>query len=735
MNDELIAAEPSGTSGTPARGFGRRAFLGGGVGALLLFTLESGTTGRGPRAFAAAAPTPTPTPTAGPAAAAGPVAVGGWIGVNADNTVTIGFGGAEMGQGIMTGLAQAAAEELMVDWSQVTTRTVPAAQSYLTGGSWGMRANFAKMRIAGAQAREMLVAAAAGQWGVAPSSCTAAHGSVTNTVTGATLTYAALAGAAAGLVPPASPALTDPSAFRIIGTTAARPDLPSKVNGSAVFGIDVRVPGMVFAAIKHCPTIGGTLAATPATPAGALAVVPLGNAVAVVATNTYAAMRAAAKLPVKWKLPASAAPLTSSAIVKQARTLMSSGTPGSPLAEQAGNAPNSFASATTRIESTYELPYLPHVCMEVPNCTVSLGPSSAEVWVPTQAPSWVVATVASITKLPASAITVHTTLLGGGFGRKIEQDYVAQAVKVAQAIGKPVQLMWPREEDFGHDQYRPMGLVRVRLGLDPSGAVTSYASRIVAPSPMFQRGWIGATGNDNVEGATELPYALGDRLVEYVRHPAGVPVGFWRSVGNSINCFAVESALDEAAIASGQEPLAFRRRLLAASPRQLAVLDAAAAQIGWSAAPPSGVARGIALSCGFGSIAAIAVEVSQPAAGSLEVQRAACAVDCGIAVNPGQIQAQMEGGIIQGITSALWGQTTFSSGKASTRNFSNNRMLLMRETPSISVQILSSGIDVLGGVGEVAVPPVAPAIANAYAALTGKRIRTLPFFPNAKMGD
>jgi isoquinoline 1-oxidoreductase beta subunit len=346
-----------------------------------------------------------------------------------------------------------------------------------------------------------------------------------------------------------------------------------------------------------------------------------------------------------------------------------------------------------------------------------------------------VGTVESITGLPASAITVHPTLLGGGLGRKIEQDYVAQAVKVAKAIGKPVKLTWSREEDLSHDQYRPSALVRVRLGLDAGAGVSSYAVRVVTPSPLFQRGWIGATGNDNVDGAAGLPYAFANRLVEYVRDPAAVPVGFWRSVGESINCFAIESALDEAAVLAGVDPLAFRQQLLAARPRELAVLNAAAAMIGWGTAPAAGVARGLALGTGFGSIAAMAVEVSQPVAGTMKVNRVVCAVDCGVAVNPTQVESQIEGGIIQGISSALWGQTTFSSGKASSRNFSNTRVLKMKETPAIQVQIITSGLGNLGGIGEVGVPPVAPALANAWAKLTGTRMRTMPFFPGATMSE
>ena len=716
MNEQLSST---------SSGVSRRAFLGGGATIVAMFALDSVPGSKMTQALAATVP-----------AEVGGAPLNGWVAVNADNSVTIAFGGAEMGQGILTGLAQAAAEELMVSWGQVRTEVAPTSQSYLTGGSFGIRANFRKMRVAGAQAREVLVAAAASAWGIEPSSCSVADGIITRTSTGESVTFAQMAKKASALTPPASPTLTDPSKFTTVGRSMKRLDIPSKVDGSAIFGIDVRVPGMVYAAVKHCPTVGGTLARTPATPAGAMAVVPLGNAVAVVASNTWAAFRAASSLAVSWKLPPTASQLTSATITSQARSLMASGTAGSPAAEVLGDASSAFALAKTKIDATYELPYLPHVCMEVLNCTANVTATSCEVWVPTQAASWVLGTAMAITGLPASAITVHPTLLGGGLGRKIEQDYVSQAITVSKAVGKPVKLTWRREEDLAQDQYRPMGLVRVRLGADGSGLLTSYASRIVAPSPLFQRGWMAPTGNDNVDGAEDLPYEIPNRLVEYVRHPAAVPVGFWRSVGNSINAFAVESALDEMAAALKQDPLAFRRRLLASDPRTLAVLERAASDIGWSSTPARGVARGLALSNGFGSIVAMAVEVSQPTSGVMKVLRVACAVDCGLAVNPGQVESQMQGGIIQGISSAFWGQTTFSRGVASSRNFSNTRMLLMKETPAITVSIIPSGLENLGGIGEVAVPPMAPALANAWFRLTGVRLRSQPFFPAAnRMSD
>lgn len=716
MTDQLIQNESEPVNS----GFSRRSFMAGSAGAVLAFTLESSMPGSVAQASGAA------------------TKIGGNLTINADNTVTVAFGGAEMGQGIMTGLAQCVAEELMVNWTQVKTESAPWAQSYITGGSFGVRANFLAMRTAGAQARDMLIAAAATSMGVAPSSCSASAGVISNTVNSQTRTYASVAAAAALLTPPASPALTPKANWRIIGTRANRTDIRGKVDGSAIFGLDVQVPGMVYAAVRHSPAIGGTLAATPKLPAGATHVINLGNAVAVVAANSWIPLDYCAigisstsstwRDGIKWTAPAGAAAMTSAAILTTANTLMASGTPGTPLPENIGTAAATYTAAPKKFEGTYQVPFLPHVMMEVPNCTVSLSANSAEVWVPTQAAGWVAATVSSLTGIPAANVTVHITLLGGGFGRKIEQDFVAEAVKVAKVVGKPVKLFWPRDEDFSHDQYRPFGLIRVRLGMNASGTPTSFQARNVSVSPLFQRGWIGATGNDNVDGLVGTPYNIPNKLVEFVRHPSTIPVGFWRSVGESMNCFAVESAIDEAALVAGQDPVAFRRALLAGKTRELAVLNAAASMIGWDAGAPTGHAYGIALATGFGSLACLAVEVSQPVAGSLTIHRACMAVDPGMAVNPTQVEAQMQGGIIQGLTSSLWGKTTFTNGKASTSNFNNVRLMKMSEAPAIQVQIIESGAEFLGGIGEVAVPPVAPALANAYARLNGTRVRTLPFF-------
>jgi isoquinoline 1-oxidoreductase beta subunit len=482
---------------------------------------------------------------------------------------------------------------------------------------------------------------------------------------------------------------------------------------------------MAYAVIKHCPKLGGTVASPPSTPPGATAVVSLGNAVAIVAGDTWQAMQAAEELNVDWSIPASSNALDTATIFAQAEQLIAAGTPA--IAQTDGDVAAAYASAAHQVDLFYDVPYLAHATLEPLNCTASVTATSCEIWAPTQAPGLVQATAAALTGLAPQQITVRSEFMGGGLGRKFEVDYVAQAIQVSQAIGGPVKLTWPREQDFTNDQYRPMALVRVRAGLDAAGNVVAWWYRNVSPSILFQRGWIGPNDVDSqaVDGSIELPYAFATRQVEYVRHPAGVPVGFWRSVGHSINAFMVESAIDELALIAGVDPLAFRQRLLASDARSLAVLNAAATLGDWGTAPPSGHARGIAFHAGFGSIVAQVVEISGTTPASIKVHNVACVIDCGRVVNPDTVEAQMQSAIVHGMTAALWGKMTFQAGTPSPHNYNQYRMMRIRDMPQVTVQIIEGG-DPIGGVGEPGVPPVAPAIANAFAALTGTRLRTLP---------
>ena len=473
------------------------------------------------------------------------------------------------------------------------------------------------------------------------------------------------------------------------------------------------------------------------------------NAVAVVADTTWNAWQLANQLRVKWTIPSSSASINSTQYAAQAQSLLTTATPyvstgtNPPgtlyTTEISGDVNGALAKAAKTVDAVYSLPYLAHACLEVLNCTVNLIPNvSCEIWAPTQASSLVLSTVQAITGLSAGQIIVHTTLLGGGLGRKIEQDFISQAVQVARAVGKPVKLMWPREEDFSHDQYRPMALIHVRAGLDATGTILGWKYRNVSPSILAQRGRaLGPLGDSQAtEGATALPYTFGTRLTEYVTLGAQVPVGFWRSVGCSLNAFAVESMIDELALAANVDPYTFRRQLLATDPRSLAVLDAAASLGGWTSPLPAGHARGIAIAAAFDSIVAEVVEISQPTAGGIRILKVSCAIDCGRPVNPNSIEAQMQGGIVHAINAALWGQITFTAGVSSVKNFNNNRMMRLNEMPQIAVTVLPPNPAIaVGGVGEPAVPPLAPALANAYARLTGTRIRTLPFFPGSKMSD
>lgn len=674
------------------------------------------------------------------AAAAGASRVTAWITIAANQTVTIEVGSAEMGQGVLTSLPQIIAEELMVNWRKVVTRMAPPDTAYinpmygsqLTAGSGSVRGYFDAMLKAGATAREMLVAAAAARLGVSAGQCEVANGVVSVPSTGQSITYGEVAGDAALLLPPSDPViLSKTRGYRLVGKSLARLDIPSKVNGSAVFGIDARLPGMVYAAIKHCPTMGGTVATTPATPAGALAVVNLGNAVAVVANDTYAAIRAARQLTVAWNIPAASLKLDSSMIASEAQRLMGAGP--AMVAETKGNPEAALSSAAKVVSATYSFPYLPHACMEPLNCTVDLRADGCTIHAPTQAPGTVQAVAAGITGLPAAKIKVKSLLMGGGLGRKFEADYIAQAVTIAKQIGKPVKLTWSREEDFANDQYRPMALIKADTALDSSGNVTAATYRIVSPSILFQRQWIpeGVPDGQCTEGCTGLAYGFPNRKTEYIRHGAAIPVGFWRSVGHSINAFVVESAIDEAALAAGKNPYAFRRKLLTGNPRALRVLDAAASLGNWSSPVPTGHARGIAFAESFGSMTAQVVEIARTsAAGVLPVMvrvvKVSVAVDCGMVINPNIATAQIEGGVIHGLNAVQWGRLTFDAGKIQQHNFDDFKMMRIADAPQISVKFLESPGEKLGGIGEVGVPAVGPALANAYARLTGERKRSLP---------
>ncbi|MGE5338155.1 MAG: molybdopterin cofactor-binding domain-containing protein [Gemmatimonadota bacterium] len=702
--------------------------------------------------------------------------VNSWLTIGTDESITLTIGSSEMGQGSFSGLAQILAEDLMVDYMRVAlaqggptlANPAPIGTAINTVGSSVTRTNYWKLRDAGAIARETLVQAAMNRIGdQTRSNYTVSNGVIRYLPSGATLTYGQVAADAALLTPPASAPLVPDSQMTVIGKALPRIDIPSKVDGSAKYGIDVRLPGMVFAVIKHGPSFGATLAALPATPSGMIAVVPVSvaagtsrgteavgnvNAVAVVGPNTWDTWQAAKKMSVSWKLPANASSLNSAQFLADAKALAASAPPyvaggANPpgtlyTVERSVNDPNTAISSSAKVvDSTYTLPYVAHACMEVLNCTVDYVPGvRCDVYAPTQSARSVLALVAGLTGLAADKVTIHTTYLGGGLGRKAEVDFVSQAVQVAMALQRPVQLVWPREEDFTRDQYRPMALVHARAGLDTNGNVMGWTYRNVSPSILGQRGVpLGAKGDSQgYEASQGLPYAFGSRLTEWVSHPSPIPVGFWRSVGASINTFAVESMIDELAAAMGQDPLYFRTRLLTDS-RWLAVLNAVANAAGWSSPPPTGRARGIAIGAAFNSIVAQVVEISSATSTSVRVNRVWVAIDCYLTVNPGSVEAQIIGGVVHGLNATLYGRQTFSNGSAQNKNFNTNRMIRLNEMPDVKVIIIPKPAVAdrtvpIGGVGELGVPTLAPALANAYFKLTGMRVRNLPFFPTATMG-
>ncbi len=657
-----------------------------------------------------------------------------WVTIAPDESVTILSSGAEMGQGVLSSMPQIIAEELLVDWTKVKTGAAPSGSQYLnpvthsqsTGGSNNIRSWFKPLLTIGAATREMLVSAAAQSWGVPVSQCKAVQGAVINTATNATLTYGALASVASTLPVPTSPAvLSSAGSYKLIGQPVARPDIPSKTDGSAIFGIDVRVPGMIYAAIKHPPVFGSTVNAITSTPAGAKSV-NVGNAVVVTGATTWDAFRNAKSTQVSWTVPAGNSSASSSTILAKATALLKNG-PTTP-AETIGDVKAGLAAAAKQINVTYTLPFVPHACMEVLNCTASVTATSCEIWAPTQGADANLRTAIALTGLSAAQITIHPVLMGGGLGRKFEQDFISQAILASKALGAPVHLTWSREEDFSNDFYRPMAVCSVNAGIDASGAITAWNNRIISPSVMMRMfpAYV-KNGLDTVAvaGAVALPYKMGSRYVDYANVPSPVPVGFWRSVGESVNNFVLESAIDELAALAGKDPYAYRAAQLSDA-RALGVLKAVAGMIGWSTKPATGHARGIAVSEGFGSYIAIAIEMTAATASTVTVTRVCAAVDCGTVVNPDTVVAQIQGGVVHGFSSALWGNTPISGGAAQLRNFDNYALTRMGNMPHIDVQIVNTPGAPLGGIGEVGVPAVAPALANAYFALTGKRLRGLP---------
>jgi len=671
-----------------------------------------------------------------------------WIRVATDGAVTLTVDKSEMGQGSQTGLAMILAEELEADWSTVRLGPVPEnpagwSRRMSTGGSTAIRTSWEPLRKAGAAAREMLIDAAATTWKVDRASCRAERGAVVHAPSKRRLTYGKLVAKAAQLPVPKDPPLKDPKDFRLLGTRVPRLDTPAKVDGSAVFGIDVKAPGMLVASIERCPVFGGTLKSYDATKAkavpGVRAVVALepspwtgttgawaagcAAGVAVVADTYWQAMTGRKALQVEWDEGA-AASLDSDGI--RAEFLKRAEQPGVE-ARKDGDAAAALAGAAKRVEAVYEVPFLHHATMEPMSCTAHVRSDGCDVWVPTQNQTRAQEVAAELTGLPKEQVRVHTTFLGGGFGRRLEPDFVSEAVRVSKAAGAPVKVIWSREDDVQHGFYRPATYNRFAAALDASGSPVAWTHRIVAPPILLKFGPLDK-GIDRtlIDGAANLPYAIPNVLVDQVAVDLlPVPRGFWRSVGISQNAFVTECFFDEVAVAAGKDPYELRRQLLRDKPRHLRTLELAAQKAGWGTPPPAGHGRGIALAEWAPTTCAQVAEVSVTPDGRVRVHRVVCAVDCGPTVNVGQIEAQLQGGIVYGLTAALYGEITLQGGRVQQSNFTDYPMLHIEEMPVVEVHVVPSD-DKQGGIGEPSVGPVAPAVCNAIFAATGKRIRKLP---------
>jgi isoquinoline 1-oxidoreductase beta subunit len=660
-----------------------------------------------------------------------------FVQIDRDGQVTLVMPKVEMGQGVYTSIPMLIAEELEVPLSSVTLDHAPPDEKLffdpllggqLTGGSTSIRYAWEPLRHAGATARTLLVTAAAAQWKVDPASCRAEGGEVLHAPSGRRASYGQLADAAAKLPVPNGVALKQPEAFKLIGTRVKRLDSPEKVNGTAQFGLDVRVPGMLYAVIVNCPVFGGTVASVDDSAAkkiqGVRQIVRIDNAVAVVGDHTWAARRGASALIVKWNEGAGA-----NVSMKDIVADLSSAADGKgAVARKEGDVDKAFGSAKTRVSAVYEQPFLAHATMEPVNCTVHVRPDGCEIWVGTQAPTRAVDTVKRITGFPPEKIVVNNHLLGGGFGRRLETDMIGQAAKVGRQLSAPVKVVWTREEDIQHDMYRPYYYDRISAGLDANGKPVAWRHRIVGSSilarfapPAFKDG----VDPDAVEVAAALPYDLPNQLVDYVRQePRHVPTAFWRGVGPTRSTFVVESFIDELAAQAKADPVQYRRALLGNTPRARNVLDIAAKAAGWDAPLPKGQGRGVSVMHAFGSFFSMVVDVAVDD-GEVSVKRVVCAVDCGMAVNPDTIEAQVQGGIIFGITGALYGEITIEDGRVTQSNFTDYRILRINETPPIDVHIVKSA-EAPGGIGEPGTSALAAALSNAIYAATGRRLRKLP---------
>ncbi|MDI9238472.1 xanthine dehydrogenase family protein molybdopterin-binding subunit [Lysobacter sp. LF1] len=696
----------------------------------------------GARRFAYAAPEAAAAVTTG-------LVPNAFLRVGPDDRVSVLIAHSEMGQGVWTTLAMLVADELDADWTTVQVEHAPAAPAYahtafgmqMTGGSSSTWSEFERYRQAGATARALLVAAAAQKFGVPVAQVRTEKGFAIAGEQRAR--YGELADAAAKLPAPTKVALKDPKQWTLIGQPTRRLDTPEKISGRAQFGMDVQFDGLLTAVVARAPVFGGTVKSFDATAAKAIPgvrnVVEVPTGVAVVADHYWAAKLGRDALKVEWDLGPNAA-LDTTAMREQFRTLaVTDGT----VAAQAGDAKGALGKAARTLEAEYNVPYLAHAPMEPLNCTVKLSPDACEIWTGTQFQTLDQQVAAKITGLAPEQVHIHTTFLGGGFGRRATptSDFVSEAVQVAKAAGAPVKTVWSREDDIRGGYYRPMYLQQARIGMDAQGKPVAWhhvlvGQSILAGSPFEAAMVKNGIDSTSVEGVADSPYfkEIANHRVELHSPRTGIPVLWWRSVGHSYNAFVMESLIDELAHAAKQDPIAYRRTLLQNHPRHLAALNLAAEKAGWGSPLPQGQARGVAVHESFGSFIAQVAEVSldrQAATGpTIRVHRVVCAIDCGLAVNPEGVRAQMESGIAFGLGAALHSALSFKDGRVQESNYHDYRVLRLDEMPRVEVHIVPS-TEKMGGAGEPGTPPIAPAVANALFALTGERLRELPLRPSS----
>ena len=667
-----------------------------------------------------------------------PNEINAFLAIDPDGSILIRSPHQEMGQGAITALPMIVAEELECDWSKVKVEYASPARNLreknvygemTTVGSRGVRTSWQMLLQAGASARERLIAAAAQRWNVSPSDCEAANSKITHKATGRSFDYGALAADAANIKLDKEPAIRTPDQFKLIGKRLARLDTPLKINGSAKFAIDTKVPDMVYAAVAACPVFGGKLKSVDDAPAkgrrGVLQVVKLENAVVVVADRFWRAKEALALLKPEWDVGA-AGNTDSAQFAKLYRDTLDG-----PMvsARNDGSVDDAFGKGGKLVEAVYEAPHLAHATMEPLNATVHLQPDKLEVWLGSQTPMGTIRQAAAASGLKPEQIVIHNCFLGGGFGRRSINDEMRQAILVAKEVGKPVKLVWTREEDMTQDRYRPQAAVRMKAALGSDGMPTAFDAKIAVGSILRSTG-INKVENgieaQAVEGFANIPYAIPNVRVGCMLKNTHVPVMFWRSVGSSQNAFFVESYIDELAQAAGQDPYKFRRTLLAGKSDFLGVLDTIAEKSDWGKPLGQGRGRGIAIHECYGSIIGQVAEVTVSQKGEVKVDRVVAAVDCGHVVNPGIVEAQIQSGVIYGLSAALYGEITVKQGRVEQGNFDEYQVVRLADTPKIEVYLALSGGKKWGGIGEPGTAATAPAVANAVFAATGTRVRSMP---------